>query len=409
MPGDHRYPITPLTAEDREPFATVAGLAFGETVDDDWIAHTIAAELTDPSLSLVARDDGRIIGTATVLDYTMSVPDATPVRCAGVTSVTVASTHRRRGVMRSLMRRQLDDVRAAGTAWAALYASESVIYGRFGYGIASRSLTFRLDGPWTRFAQPPAPTDIHPLDPADAPRRLAAIHEQVRGDVPGMMSMSEADWKLHLDYDPAHDRSGATARQVVWIPDAGAAVYRVLPRWSDAGPDGRVRVERCMATGPAAWRALWHYLGSIDLTQHLEASLRPVDDPLPWLLSERRRLRISEGVPFYIRLVDVGAALSSRGTRTDTDVVVDVTDAFCPWNAHRWRLQGDGATLRCEPTDAYAEVALDVRELASLSLGGVTPAELAVAGLVDERRAGALDRLGDLLAARRPPWNPFIF
>jgi predicted acetyltransferase len=406
---DARFPIGPITRDEREAFVRATGLSFGETLDDDEIAHMIAAELDDPTRSLAARDGDRIIGTSTVLDYTMSVPGADPVTCAGVTSVGVAPTHRRRGVMRSLMRRQLDDLHTGGTAWAALYASEAGIYGRFGYGVASRCQTFRLDGPWRQFTEPVDATGITLVDIADATPPLSVMYEQVRADVPGMMSVPEDQWRLYLAHDPPGSRRGSSARHVATCGDRGFVVYRIKRGWGDAGPDGTVLVERCMATDSEAWRQLWSYVCNLDLVQHLEAHMRPVDDPLPWWLAERRRLVITDGMSCYIRLVDVGAALSQRGSTADTSVVLDVADPFCPWNARRWKLAGDGRRLQCAATDEAVEAALDVRELGSLSLGGISPFELARAGLSEAHRPDALDRLGALLASRRPPWNPFVF
>jgi predicted acetyltransferase len=136
--------------------------------------------------------------------------------------------------------------------------------------------------------------------------------------------------------------------------------------------------------------------------------MMPVDDPLPWWLAERHRLRITEGEPCYVRLIDVGAALSQRGTSADGEVTLEVRDAFCPWNARRWR-QGDGKALQCSPTGARADATINVRELASLSLGGVTVSELTRAGLVEEHVPSTIRRLDALLASPRPPWNSFIF
>jgi predicted acetyltransferase len=404
------YPVAVLQADERAAFARALARSFGDTLDDDAVAHLIAAELTDPTRSLVARDGDRIVGTTTVLDFTMTVPGAPAVTCAGVTSVSVQPTHRRRGVMRSLMRRQLDDLHAAGTSWASLYASEAAIYGRFGYGVASRSLQLRLDGPWSDFARPVEhPGAVEMLEPTEAAPRLAAVYARQRTQVPGMLSMPEDRWRLHLDWDPANERDGGSERQIAAVDNRGAVVYRVKRGWTDAGPDSTVRVEFCFATDPEVCRQLWSYVLNIDLVQHVNAMMRPVDEPLLWLLAERHRLQVTEGMPCYVRLIDIGAALSQRGTAVDGAVVLAVSDTFCPWNARRWRLEGDGSALRCAPTDEPADVALDVRELASLSLGGVTPFELAGAGLVAEETPGALGRLARLLASERSPWNPFIF
>lgn len=401
------HTVSRLADGEQLTFTRLVGRAFGQSMDEATVRHY--ADTEEPERALVARDGDRIIGTASALDFSMSVPYAAPVTCPGVTAVTVQPTHRRRGVLTSLMRAQVDNLSAEGAAWAALYASEASIYGRFGYGVASRSLEYRIDRPWTRFARPVEPAAVDWLDVAQALERLPAIYNRVRDAVPGMMSMSDRFWKWNLEWDPPSERQGGSERQIVAIGDRAYARYRLKQRWSDTGPDSNLEVEDCMATDPQAQQQIWAYLLGIDLVQHVTAWLVPVDDPLPWLLVDRRRLRRSEGIPCYVRLIDVGAALSQRGTSADGDVVLDVRDTFCPWNTRRWRLEGDGEALRCTPADSAPDVALDVRELASLSLGGVAPAELARAALVEEHTAGALRRLTALLASERPPWNSFIF
>ena len=407
MSSTTSYPISGLAGDEFLPFVRSVARAFGDTLDDRTTAHY--AESGDPERALVARDGDRIVGTTTSREFHMSVPYAESVACPGVTAVAVQPTHRRRGILSTLMRAQIDALRSDGDAWTSLYASEAPIYGRFGFGVATRSQDYRIDGPWRDFVTPVEPAAIDWLDVPAALERLPGIYEAVRDAVPGMMSMPERMWRWHLEWDPASDRGGASERQIVAIGDRAYATYRLKPKWSDTGPDQTLRVEDCMAVDAEAHRQMWAYLLGIDLVQHVTAGLLPVDDPLPWWLAQRGRLLVSEGDPFYVRLIDVGAALSQRGTIADADVVMEVRDAFCPWNTRRWRLEGDGSALRCTPADAPADVVLDVRELASLSLGGVTAWELARAALVDERRSGALRRLNALLASERPPWNSFIF
>ena len=164
-----------------------------------------------------------------------------------------------------------------------------------------------------------------------------------------------------------------------------------------------------MATDVEAHRQLWAFLFGIDLVQHVQIRRLPVDTPLPWWLAEDRRLHRTLGDPLHVRLIDVGAALSQRATTGDAGVVLDVVDPFCPWNTRRWALEGDGTRLCCTPSDAAADLALDVGDLASLSLGGHAPTELGGAGVIDERTPGALLRLGALLASDRAPFNAFTF
>lgn len=403
------YPVDPLTADETTAFVRMAMRVFGETLDDAGVAHLAEVELADPSLSLAARDAGRIVGTTTVLDFHMTVPGATAVPCAGVTTVAVMPTHRRRGVLTSLMRRQLDDLHAGGHAWAALYASESGIYGRYGYGPATSSLQGRIDRAWTRLRAPVAPGVVDMLTPDEALERVPAIYRAVAHDLPGMMTVSDAMWRDQLAWDPTDGRGGASERFIVTVDDRAYATYRIDDRWNDTGSDATLRVERCMAVDVEAHRQLWTFLFGIDLVQHVDIRRLPVDHPLPWWLAERRRLRLTMADPLYVRLIDVGSALSQRGTTTDAGVVLDVTDPFCPWNTRRWTLEGDGSGLHCEPTSAPADLWLDVRELAGMSLGGHTAGELSRAGMVHETTPGALERLTALLASPRPPYNAFVF
>jgi predicted acetyltransferase len=306
------------------------------------------------------------------------------------------------------MRRQLDDLHAGGRTWAALYASESTIYGRFGYGPATLSVAARIDRPWTAMRTEVTPGYVELLTPDEALRRVPPIYADVAGEVPGMMALPEVMWHDQLTWAPLR------------APWSERAVHRRdrRPRLRDLphqrlleglgarrDPPGRA-VHGDRRRGAPADVA---YLFGIDLVQHVRIRRLPVDTPLPWWLAEDRRLRRTLADPLYVRLIDVGGGLSQRATTGDAAVVLDVTDPFCPWNARRWALEGDGARLRRTASDASADLALDVRELASLSLGGHAPDELRRAGLIDERTPGALQRLGALLASDRVPYNAFTF
>ena len=403
------YPIAPLEADEVTDFVRTAMGVFGHSLGDAAVAHLVELELADPSLSLVARDDGRIVGTTTVLDLPLTLPGTVVVDCAGVTTVAVLPTHRRRGVLTSLMRRQLDDLHAEGRTWAALYASEATIYGRFGYGPATRSVTARIDRQWTTMRPPVTHGDVELLTPDQALERVPPIYAAVAREVPGMMAQPEAMWRHLLTWDPADERDGMSERFIVAIGDDAYATYRVSDDWSDSGPDATLRVEQCMATDVEAHRQLWAFLFGVDLVQHIRVRRLPVDTPLPWWLAEHRRLHRTVGDPLHVRLIDVGPALSQRATTAHTGVVIDVTDPFCPWNTRRWSLEGDGARLRCVPSTAAADLALDVRDLASVSLGGNAPTELGRAGMIDELTPGSLRRLTGLLASERVPYNAFTF
>jgi predicted acetyltransferase len=172
---------------------------------------------------------------------------------------------------------------------------------------------------------------------------------------------------------------------------------------------GTVRLKDLEAEDPAAAATLWRYLFEIDLTSTLKVRTRPVDDPFQHLVSDVRRCGIRLRDSLHVRLVEVGAALEERTYAAPVDVVLEVEDAFCPWNAGRWRLTGDAKGASCVRTEDPAELALSVRELGAAYLGGVTLASLAGSGRVRELRPGALTEASTAFGSELAPWLPHGF
>ncbi|MCZ7414223.1 MULTISPECIES: GNAT family N-acetyltransferase [unclassified Streptomyces] len=365
--------------------------------------------------ALTAVDGREIVGTAANYSFRLTVPGGAAVPTAGLSAVSVAPTHRRRGVLTGMMRRQLDDVRAAGEPLSVLRASEPAIYGRFGYGVASRCLGATVDTTRVSFAAPPGTDDVR-LRLADPEKSLPdceALYARLVPGRPGMLRRMSAAWERRQVRVRPGERGDASPLQCVLAERGGELVgyarYTFRPRWDDDGPHGSVRLRDLDALDPAATAALWRYLAGIDLTESIAVHDRPVDDPLQHLVSDPRRCRLRLGDQLHLRTVEVGAALAARTYTAPVDVVLDVADAFCPWNAGRWRLSGDGRGAVCERTDAPAELGLSVRELGAAYLGGVTLAELAEAGLVREERTGALAAASMAFAGTRAPWAAYGF
>lgn len=335
---------------------------------------------------------------------------------AGVTMVGVSPTHRRQGVLSSMMRRQLDDVRAAGEPLAVLTASDPAIYGRFGYGTATYALSLEIDTTRVRLSVPPG-TDgvrLRLVDPEKALADCERVYAELVTRRPGMPAR-QPGWDRQALVDPPEGREGASPLKCVVAegPDGevvGYARYRVKPEWGPSGSDGKVEVVDLDALDPAATAALWRYLFGIDLTWTVRAHKRPVDDPVLHLVSDVRRSRAISRDALHLRLVDVAAALGARTYGAAVDVVLEVEDAFCPWNEGRWRLVADGAgSAVCTRTEEPADLALSVRELGSAYLGGITLASLAAAGRVRELRSGALARTSRAFAGDVAPWLPHGF
>ncbi|CAL9525530.1 N-acetyltransferase Eis [Streptomyces sp. enrichment culture] len=388
--------------------------AFGGVTEADE-ARELWRELTECDRSLGAWDGDTVVGTAGAFSFRMTVPGGAPVPAAGVTMVGVAATHRRRGVLTSMMRRQLDDVRAWGEPLAVLTASEPAIYGRFGYGAASFQLAAEIDTDRVELAVPDGTDDVRLryAEPADALEECEAVYARLVPERPGMLARHRPGWERLGLLDPESERDGGSPLQCVVAERggrvAGFARFRVKPGWGDGGHEGTVVLQELYGLDPAGRAALWRFLFGIDLTSTLVVRGRPVDEAWQYQVSDIRRCRLRVRDQYYVRLVEVGAALAARTYQAPVDVVLEVSDPFCPWNEGRWRLTGDAKGASCERTSDAAELALSVRELGAAYLGGVPLVSLAAAGRVRELRPGALAEASVAFGSTVAPWLPHGF
>ncbi|MEU6676032.1 GNAT family N-acetyltransferase [Streptomyces sp. NPDC046853] len=402
-----------LRQEDWDEYYGTLELAFGG-VAEATEEHELWNALTEFDRFFGTWEGETCVGTTGAFSFRLSVPGGSLVDAAGVTMVSVAATHRRRGILTSMMRRQLDDVRAKGECLAVLTASEPAIYGRFGYGAATQSLKAEIDTSRVRLSLPDGTNDVRLryAKPADVHAACEALYAQRVSERPGMLARQPGWERLGL-LDPESERHGASPLQCVVAERDGELVgyarYSVKPEWDAAGPKGSVRLRDLEALDPAANAALWQFLFDIDLTSTVEAHSRPTDDAVFQLVSDVRRCRLRVADSLYVRLVEVGAALEARAYRAPVNLVLEVEDAFCPWNEGRWRLKGDLKGAICERTDDEADLTLSVRDLASAYLGGVSLTSLAAAGRVRELRQGALAEASLAFGSDVAPWLPHGF
>jgi predicted acetyltransferase len=377
--------------------------AFGSEPDE---ADIERAKKTMPvDRALIAWDGDRVAGTGASFPFSLTIPGG-ELACAGITWVGVLPTHRRRGVLREMMRFQLDDVHRRGEPIAALWASESLIYGRFGYGIAAP--VHELNAVKTNFAfrDDPGPVGSVRIVTREEARELyPPVYERIRARRSGMIARDETWWwDVRLGTWPGPAGTGPRV-YVVYERDGaveGYAFYRTRQNWDASIPEGAVRVVEVMGETQTATRELWRFLFGIDLTTQVRAD---VVDPASglWLgVADPRRLRVALSDGLWLRLVDVEAALAAREWPNGDSLVLDVRDAFCPWNDGRYRT-GAGRVEE-EP-----DIALSVADLASLYLGGVSAYDLANAGRLDERTDGAIARADALFRTPLPPFCPEVF
>lgn len=383
------------------------GHYFGGWPADDDATERFTANLPLERLH-AALDGDAIVGGAGAIPFRLTTPGG-EAGCGGVTVVGVLPTHRRRGVLTSLMRAQLEDIRERGEPLTALWASEEAIYRRFGYGMAALGTELTLPRPYHVLRTPPADGfRVRLVSFEEAKALVPPLYERVRRTTPGMYARSDTWWETRLLVDPADRREEGAQKNVAVLERDGApvgyALYRVVTKWEGPANVGHVRVLEAIAEEGAELE-LWRFLLGVDWVATYRAQHLPVDHPLLHALVYPRRAQLRVYDTLWIRVVDLPAALAARTYGTDEPLVFELDDAFLPENAGRWRLGGGGA----ERTVEEPELALAANELGSLFLGGFNATELARAGLVRELGGGALAKADRLFASPRKPWCPEIF
>ena len=296
-----------------------------------------------------------------------------------------------------------------GEPVAILHASEGAIYPHFGFGLGTLSGGFECEAGGFRFARPAEPLGrIRLVEPDEAMGIIPALYDQLWPTIPGAISRSPAKWRAQL-LAPAgrhHAQGGPKYLAVLEVggEPRGYALYRVKDDWDERGPKNVLTVLEVSGLDRAAERALWEWLAGIDLVRRIKAWRRPVPDPLFLQLADMNRLGFTVGHGLWVRLIDLPAALEARSYVGSGEVTFEVTDAFRPANAGRWRLQATAGRATFTATTEAPGLALDTSDLATTYLGGFTFADLARAGRVRECRDGAVAEADRLFATTVVPW-----
>ncbi|WP_020392124.1 GNAT family N-acetyltransferase [Kribbella catacumbae] len=355
--------------------------------------------------SIVATDGKELVGHTGAFGHLLTVPGG-QVPAAGVTMVGVVSTHRRRGILRDLMRRQLTDLYEGGTEpLAVLTASEPVIYGRFGYGLSSdhQQVTIKRASRELRKVAGVEDVRLRFADPQESLARTTAFHNDEALTRPGMFQLGE-NFQYYVTHDNVTtDLRGASPLRCLLAERDGELVgyahYRT--RRTDKG---FVDVARVHSRDLAAHAALWQNLLDPDLLGETTYEQLPSDDPLLFLLVDPRAARATTLDGVWGRVADVGKALAARTYAEELDVVLGIEDDFLPWNAGSWHLAGGPGGATCEKTDRTPDLVLGVRELGTAYLGRPSLGLLGAAGLVEERTEGALAVASRAFLSARVPW-----
>ena len=361
----------------------------------------------------VAVDNGRFVGNCDIYSMDVSAPSAPGQPCAfirmgGVSAVGVHPTHRRRGILTRMMDQMLSDCRQRGEPIAGLIASESVIYGRYGFGLATDSAHVSIRSSRARMLRPAPQLDLQLIDLAEMPKLLPDLYDRLRRTRAGEPNRPAEFWETQAADEPDHRPPGFRGMFVAVCPD-GYVAYRPGP---DGGDDPTtINVLDLRGATPDVEAGLWQYLFDIDLADEVIAWRRPIDEPLRWRLDDPRQLRFTDLEDrLYVRVLDVPAAFEGRGYGANGRLVLDVRPPAIDGGPDDrapgvWVLEAtpEGATCRpAQPGDS-PDLRLDVTVLGALYMGGRSASMLAAAGRIEELRPGGLDTADLLLATTSAP------
>ncbi len=374
---------------------------FGDPTDEASVRLEASIVERANSRTLAAFDRGDIVGTLTCHYFDMNVPGGR-LALAGVSDVTTKATHRRRGVMSQLMERALTEAKEEGQPLAALWASESGIYGRFGFGMAMLQENWTIDRKDTAFAlEDDSRGEIRFVEPFEAAGAFAGVYDRACRLRPGMIDRNDLLWEVAL-LDTDEFRQGASAFYHAVYEEAGRVDGYALYRLDGRGQ--QLRVGELVPATDAAYSALWRFCFGIDLMNTFRADNQPMDAPLPWMLRAPRQLRRATGEEFWLRIVDVEAALAGRGYATEDRLTLEIRDPLCPWNDGVIELEGGPDRAVCRRSGRDADLTMTIADLAGAYLGAVDFSTLARAGRVAERTEGALRRADAMFVTDMKPW-----
>ncbi|MFE9612885.1 GNAT family N-acetyltransferase [Streptomyces sp. NPDC006012] len=369
-----------------------------------------------PGRLLGAFDGDRCVATYRSFAQEITAVGGAVLPSDGISNVTVSPTHRRRGLLTRMMSQDLTAAKDRGDVVATLIAAEYPIYGRYGFGPATWATEWTVDVPRAgldpRWSGPADGGRIDLVDGAEVRKTGPELHDRVRRGQAGAVTRADLWWQLS---------TGAVRSGKEWTEPFFAAYraasgeleglvsYRADDIWQAKQPQNTADVSWLLASTPAAERALWHYLCSIDWITTVKSDWRGPDDLLPLLLPDPRAARITTQADWlWVRILDVVRALEARTYDTAGTLVLEVVDGQ-GLAGGRFRLDASPEGASCTPTGESAELVLGISELATLWLGDESATRLAALGRIEDVREGAAQLADALLHTPRRPWCPDIF
>lgn len=389
--------IRTITDDEFDEWSRAEARGFSSHASDEYVE--IARTFAETDRTFGAFDGTEIVGTTTTRTSEVTVPGRT-VPLGYIDDVSVFPTHRRRGILTQMMRAQLDQMHERGEPLSALTASESLIYGRFGFGVATWTEQWKIDRRHTALrSRTRAGGKTAFIDPDTARSEWPRLHQRLRPARLGMVRYSDEYWKAALRDSESQRRGASAFFHVAYMRDglvSGLCTYRIRGR--------EVLVVYLLGESPEVEVELWQYCFGIDLMHEIHGFNRAVDDPLTHLLDDVRRLNRSTTDHMWLRLIDVKSALEARQYDCTGALKFQLTDDFCPWNDGVYTLEAEHGEAVCRPSNGTPDLHLSASDLAAVFLGGTSISTLARAGRVRSDSKDALDMADRMFRTRRAPW-----
>lgn len=401
--------IRTITAAELPAFARQLTRAFGGDPlpkEDEYDFRKVL----DLDRVFAAFDGDQIVGTCAATSLDLTVPGGV-MPMGGTTMISVQPTHRRRGILRAMMREHIEEVRGRGEALAGLWCSESSIYGQFGFGSAAELCEMNANADKVDFLGEPPERKLRSVEPDEARKIFPAVYERVSAERPGMFGRSAGWWQANTFRDVESEREGRSAKRFLLCEGAsgaeGYAIYQQREKWTDF-PAGEIHVVELFGATSEAREALWRMLMNIDLFPSVTFWNMAVDDELAWRVAEPRRVQRKIMDSLWLRLLDIPRALSGRAYSASGRCVLGIRDPFLPENDGNYELITSVDAAECQRTQSEPDIECEVDALGSLFLGGHRATTLARGGRIAGERE-SLELLDRMFSWSPLPWCPEVF
>jgi predicted acetyltransferase len=409
--------VRPITSEELVAWTDVMHVAFHNSRPPEPGAdfrREVFGE--DYSRTLSAFDGKRPVATYESFAAELTLPGGTCLLANAVTAVSVLPTYHRRGALTGMITQDLQAAKERGEAASILIAAEYPIYGRFGFGPATDHAAYRLETAYAEFTHAArAGGHIDLVEPRQLREIAPTIFDRLRRHYPGQIDRRPFTWDLRLRLRPTPWRADEQPPRCALYTSPngepeGYLLYTVQGEWVHHVPSGKLEIDELVTVSQDAYLALWRYMSEIDLVTEVTVEMRPVDEPLTWVLANARKaLRQTLRSDFlWVRPLDTSRMFETRRYASEERVVFEVDDPL-GLAGGRFALEGGPLGASCTPTDAAADLRLGMSTLGAMSLGGISLEVLQAAGRIQEERAGALDRAERLFHWPTPPWCSTFF